>query len=105
LGKKAGLDPEILFDVITSGAAASDLIQARGREMLAGRFEPKGPVDVAVKDLGLSLQAARQLEVMLPVGGLYHQLLLQAHYNGWDRSDATAVMKIYEALAGMGEEK
>jgi 3-hydroxyisobutyrate dehydrogenase-like beta-hydroxyacid dehydrogenase len=105
LGKKAGLDPEILFDVITSGAAASDLIQARGRDMLAGRFEPKGPVDVAVKDLGLSLQAARQLEVMLPVGGLFHQFLLQAHYNGWDRSDATAVMKIYEALAGMGGEQ
>jgi len=35
------------------------------------------------------------------VGALYQQLLLKAHYNGWDREDATAVMKIYEEMAGM----
>jgi hypothetical protein len=37
--------------------------------------------------------------VVLPVGALYQQLLLKAHYNGWDREDATAVMKIYQQLA------
>lgn len=101
LGVKAGLDPETLHDVITSGAAASDLILARGRDMLAGNFEPKGPVDIAVKDLGLSLQSAQRLGVMLPMGGLYHQFLLKAHYNGWDRRDATIVMKVYEEWAGI----
>jgi 3-hydroxyisobutyrate dehydrogenase-like beta-hydroxyacid dehydrogenase len=101
LGVKAGLDPDTLLDVITSGAAASNLILARGRDMLAGDFEPKGPVDIAVKDLGLSLQIAKQLGVMLPMGGLYHQFLLKAHYNGWDRRDATVVMKVYEELAGI----
>jgi len=30
---------------------------------------------------------------------LHQQLLLQAHYNGWDREDATVVMKIYQRLA------
>jgi hypothetical protein len=40
------------------------------------------------------------LGVVLPVGALYQQLLLKAHYHGWDREDATAVMKIYEGLAG-----
>jgi hypothetical protein len=33
------------------------------------------------------------------VGALYQQLLLKAHYNGWDRQDATVVMKIYQQLA------
>lgn len=101
LGKKAGLDPAVMMDVITSGAASSDLIMARGSAMLADRFEPKGPVSVAVKDMGLILESARTLGVMLPVGGLYQQLLLQAQYRGWDRMDATIVMKIYEQLAGM----
>jgi hypothetical protein len=41
------------------------------------------------------------LGVLLPVGALYQQLLLKAHYNGWDLEDATAVMKIYEEMAGM----
>ena len=101
LGLKAGLDPAIMFDVITSGAASSDLIMARGKDMLAGNFEPKGPVILAVKDLGLSLESAKQLGVVLPVGGLYQQLLLKAQYNGWNRNDATIVMKIYEQLAGI----
>jgi 2-hydroxy-3-oxopropionate reductase len=104
LGMKAGLDPGIMFDAIASGAASSDLIMARGKEMLAGHFEPKGPVSVAVKDMGLILERARELGVMLPVGGLYQQLLLQAQYRGWERMDATVVMKIYEQLAGIPEQ-
>jgi 2-hydroxymethylglutarate dehydrogenase len=99
LGLKAGLNPDVLFEVITSGAAASDLLIARGKDMLSGNFSPKGPVVLANKDLALSLETARKLGVVLPVGALYQQLLLKAHYNGWDREDATAVMKIYQQLA------
>ena len=101
LGLKAGLNPEVLLEVITSGAASSDLLLARGKDMLNGNFSPKGPVVIANKDLALSLETARQLGVLLPVGALYQQLLLKAHYNGWDREDATSVMKIYQQLAGM----
>jgi 3-hydroxyisobutyrate dehydrogenase-like beta-hydroxyacid dehydrogenase len=102
LGLKAGLDPAVLFDVITSGAASSDLLIARGKDMLRGNFSPKGPVILANKDLALSLETARQLGLVLPVGALYQQFLLKAHYNGWDREDATAVMKIYQQLAKGG---
>jgi 3-hydroxyisobutyrate dehydrogenase-like beta-hydroxyacid dehydrogenase len=101
LGLKAGLDPKIMFDVITSGAASNDLLLSRGKDMLAGNFEPKGPAVLAIKDLGLSLETGKQLGVALPVGGLYYQLLLQANYNGWAREDATVVMRLYKQLAGM----
>ena len=101
LGLKAGLDPQILFDVITSGAASSDLLLSRGKDMIAGNFTPKGPARLAIKDLRLSLETAKQLGVMLPVGALYLQFLLQAQYNGWDREDATVVMRLYKQLAGM----
>jgi 3-hydroxyisobutyrate dehydrogenase-like beta-hydroxyacid dehydrogenase len=99
LGQKAGLNPDVLFEVITSGAASSDLLLARGKDMLQGNFSPKGPVVLANKDIALSLETAKQLGVVLPVGALYQQLLLKAHYNGWDREDATAVMKIYQQMA------
>lgn len=101
LGMKAGIRPDVLFDVITSGAASSDLLISRGRDMLSGIFSPKGPVVIANKDLALSMETAKRLGVTLPVGALYQQLLLKAHYNGWDREDATAVMKIYEEMAGL----
>jgi len=101
LGTKAGLNADVLFDVITSGAASSDLLIARGRDMLNGNFSPKGPVVIANKDLALSMETAKRWGVVLPVGALYQQLLLKAHYNGWDREDATVVMKIYEEMAGL----
>jgi 3-hydroxyisobutyrate dehydrogenase len=100
LGLKAGLNPDVLYDVITSGAASSDLIMARGKDMLSGNFSPKGPLILANKDLALSLETAKRSSVVLPVGALYQQLMLKAHYNGWDREDATVVMKIYEEMAG-----
>ncbi len=99
LGLKAGLPRDVLWDVITSGAASSDLLLARGKDMLQGNFSPKGPVVLANKDLALSLETARQLGVVLPVGAVYQQLLLKAHYNGWDREDATVVMRVYQQLA------
>ena len=101
LGLKAGLDPDVMLDVLISGAAGSDLIAARGRDMLMGNFKAKGPVWLSIKDLGLALESAKRLGVALPMAGLYQQLLLNAHYIGWDRSDATVVMKIYEQLAGI----
>jgi 3-hydroxyisobutyrate dehydrogenase-like beta-hydroxyacid dehydrogenase len=99
LGQKAGIDPDIMLNVLTSGAAASDLIAARGKDMLDGNFEAKGSLLISIKDLSLSLEAAERLGVMLPLGALYYQFMLQAHYNGWDQKDATVVMKIYEQLA------
>ncbi|MFQ5830237.1 MAG: NAD-binding protein, partial [Candidatus Methylomirabilia bacterium] len=91
----------IMLDVLISGAAGSDLIAARGRDMLMGNFEAKGPVWLAIKDLGLALESAKRLGVVLPMAGLYQQLLLNAHYSGWDQRDATVVMTIYEQLAGI----
>ncbi len=103
LGVKAGVNPEIMLDVLTSGAAASDLVSSRGKNMLNGNFKAMGSVDIAVKDLALSLDYARRLGVMLPVGALYNQLLLKACYNGWGQSDATVVMRIYAEMAGIAD--
>ena len=102
LGLKAGLDPEVMFDVISSGAAGSNLISARGQDMLAGDFTLKG--GLGLKDLGLALESAERLHVILPMTGLYRQFMLQAFYNGWLGQDGTVVMKIFEQLAGIKRE-
>jgi 3-hydroxyisobutyrate dehydrogenase-like beta-hydroxyacid dehydrogenase len=73
--------------------------------MLRGNFSPKGPTGIANKDMGLILETAKKLGVVLPVGGLYQQLMLKALYNGWGLLDATVVMKIYQQLAEVAGEK
>ncbi len=99
LGLKAGLDPGILYEVMSSGGAASDQLITRGREMVLGKFPLRSSIAVANKDTGLSLEMGKRLGVPLPIGALYKQFLLNASYKGWDQEDATIVMKIYEALA------
>ena len=103
LGLKAGLDPEVMFDVISSGAAGSNLISARGQDMLAGDFTLKG--GLGLKDIGLALESAERLHVILPMTGLYRQFMLQAFYNGWLGQDGTVVMKIFEQLAGISRKE
>ena len=105
VGLKAGLDPEVMLDLLFSADASSDVIKARGRDMLQGNFEAKGPVRVAIKDVETILENAKRLGVIAPVAGLYHQLLLQARYNDWEESDVTIVLKIYEDLAGIEKKK
>lgn len=97
---KAGLNPEVVWETLISGAAGSDVIKARGQDMLAGDFKPKGALWISIKDLTLALDSAKELGVMLPMGGLYKQFMHGAHQRGWDNKDATVVMKLYEELAG-----
>ena len=103
-GIKAGLNPDVMHDVLVSGAAGSDLMAARGKDMLRGDYERKGTVRGALKDLELALEDAKRLGVMLPMAGLYHQILLETYYRGWEKSDATVVMRLYEELAGIRRE-
>lgn len=103
LGLKAGLNPDVMFEVVSSGAAGSDLIGARGRDMLTGNFEPKGAL--GIKSLDFALENAERLGVILPMTALYRQFMLQAFYNGWGGNDGTAVMTVYEQLAGINRKK
>jgi len=100
-GLKAGLDPEVMHNVLISGAAGSDLLEARGKDMLANDFKPKGALWLSLKDLELALESAKQLGVVLPMANLYKQFMLSAHLRGWDKNDATVVMRLYEELAGI----
>ncbi len=102
-GLKAGINPEAMLEVLKSGAAASDIIASRGKEMLAGNFEKKGPVWLALKTSSHVMESAKRLGVLLPTLALYQQFILQAHYNGWDDQDLTSIMKIYEQMAGIGK--
>jgi len=94
LGVKAGLDPDIMLDVLISGAAGSNLLEVRGMDMARGNFQVKG--GLGFKDLKLMLESSERLHVMLPMLALYKQFMLKAYYNGWGHLDGTVVMKLYE---------
>jgi 2-hydroxymethylglutarate dehydrogenase len=99
LGLKAGLAPDLLYEVMSSGGAASDQLISRGKAMLAGDFTTRSTVSITKKDTALGLEMGKRLGVVLPIAAVYLQFLQNAQNRGWDQKDATIVMKIYEELA------
>lgn len=101
LGIKAGADPEQLYEVITNAAGNSWMFENRVPHILAGDYSPLSAVNIFVKDLGIVLDAARNLKFPLPLAAAAHQLYLSTAAMGLGAEDDSAVVKYYAALAGL----
>lgn len=98
LAVKAGADPKVVYDVISSGAARSFVWETRVPTILARDFEPRGVVEIFTKDLDIVLQAGKSLSFPLPMTAAAQQQFLAAESQGYGRNDDGAVVKIYETL-------
>ncbi|MFO1036925.1 MAG: L-threonate dehydrogenase [Geminicoccaceae bacterium] len=101
LGTRAGADPATLFEVISNSAGNSWMFTNRVPHMLARDFTPLSAVEIFVKDLGIVLDTGRSLRFPLPVAAAAHQQFLGAAAAGHGREDDSAVVKVYETLAGI----
>jgi 3-hydroxyisobutyrate dehydrogenase len=100
-GAKMGLDPGLIFEIVNSAAGQSRMYEVVGPRMLDRDFAPKGPLEIFVKDLGIALEAAKASRFPLPMAAAAHQLYLAAAAHGHIAEDVAAVIKVYEALAGI----
>jgi L-threonate 2-dehydrogenase len=69
--------------------------------ILARDFTPRSAVEIFVKDLGIVLDGARELRFPLPIAAAAHQQFLAAAAAGLGLGDDSAVVKVYERLAGI----
>ena len=98
LGIKAGLDPDMVYDIISNSAGSSWMFQNRVPHILAGDYAPKSMVDIFVKDLGIVLNAGQRLHFPLPVAASAHSQFLLASAAGYGREDDAAVIKVYPGI-------
>lgn len=101
LGARAGADPAILFDVISSSAGNSWMFGDRVPHMLERNFSPKSAVEIFIKDLGIVLETGAELQFPLPLAACAHQQYLAAAAAGHAKEDDAAVVKVYEQIAGI----
>jgi 3-hydroxyisobutyrate dehydrogenase len=99
LGSKAGIDPNRIFEVISSSAGASWMFQNRVPHILADDYTPHSSVDIWLKDLDLVVDTGKELHVPTPMAAVAHQLFVMAASSGLGRLDDAAVIKIYEKIA------
>lgn len=101
LGMRAGADPRQLYDVICNSAGMSWMFENRVPHILDGDYTPLSAVNIFVKDLGIVLDAARQLKFPLPLAAAAHQLYLATAAMGLGDEDDSAVVKLYAQMAGL----
>ena len=92
-GEKAGLDMNLVLDVIGKGAAQSWQLDNRGKTMVADRFDFGFAVDWMRKDLGLVLDEARRNGARLPVTALVDQFYADLQAQGGNRLDTSSLIK------------
>jgi 3-hydroxyisobutyrate dehydrogenase len=101
LGVRAGVDPQILYEVISNSAGSSWMFQNRVPHMLAGDYTPLSAVEIFVKDLGIVLETGKEIRFPLPLSAAAHQLFLMAAAAGLGQEDDAAVVKVFEQLANI----
>ena len=101
LGIRAGVDPNVLYEVISNSAGASWMFQNRVPHILAGDYTPLSAVNIFVKDLGIVLDSAKQLTFPLPITATAHQMYLMAGAAGHGMEDDSAVVKVFQHLSGI----
>jgi 3-hydroxyisobutyrate dehydrogenase-like beta-hydroxyacid dehydrogenase len=101
MGVKAGLDPQTIYDVVRVSTGTSYAFEGRVPRMLRRDFAPGGTVDISFKDQELETAFAKQLGVPVLLANVTQQVYQMARAAGFNKEDGSAILKVYERLAGI----
>src|SRR4051812_38812790 len=100
-GYKAGLDLKTVLQSVGGGAAASWSLNNLGPRIIDRNFEPGFFVEHFIKDMGIALDEAKRLGLVLPGLALANQLYLAVQAQGYGKKGTHALMLALEQLAGV----
>ncbi len=101
LGMKAGLDMEKVIKVVGGGAAGSWVMDNRADFMVANNYPLGFKVQLHRKDLGIALDAARQLGVPMPVAAYIEQIENGLIVRGHGDEDVSALARSTREASGL----
>lgn len=100
LSKKAGVDPELVFDAIRGGLAGSTVMDAKVPMMLDGNDIPGFKIDLHIKDLKNALETGHGVGMGLPLTAQVMEMMQQLAADGFGGKDHSALVKYYEKMTG-----
>jgi 3-hydroxyisobutyrate dehydrogenase/2-hydroxy-3-oxopropionate reductase len=101
LSTKAGVDPELMLEILNNSAAKSGLIAFKAPYVLNRDFKTYFSVKWMHKDVGLALESGKQLGVPLPLTGVSQQMYQAAVSCGYAEEDFCSTIKVLETWAGV----
>lgn len=102
LGRKSGVDEELLFEFLTTALFPAPVYRNYGEAILRKRFEPaRFTALLGLKDIRLALAAAEAQSVPMPVASVLRDRLLTAIARGNAKSDWSVLGRIAAEDAGI----
>lgn len=102
MGVKAGLDPDVMLDVINTGSGRnSATLDKFPRSVLPRTFDFGFPIDGFCKDIGLCLDEAKAMGFPFWMANTAAQLYQYAKGQGGGKDDFTALIRYIEPWAGV----
>jgi len=103
LARKAGIDEEKLYQILSSGAANSFTVQYYMPKIMKGDLEPGFRAAHLKKDLGYALKTASKLSAKLPATELAYKLYEDLVRIGYGEKGTHSLIKLYENLKSRSE--
>ncbi|MGI6028568.1 MAG: 2-hydroxy-3-oxopropionate reductase [Candidatus Heteroscillospira sp.] len=100
LAKKAGVDPQRVFEAIRGGLAGSVVMDAKAPMILSGNTRPGFKVDLHIKDLNNALATGHGVGSPLPLTSAVMEMMQTLHADGMGACDHSTLSKYYEKLSG-----
>jgi 3-hydroxyisobutyrate dehydrogenase/2-hydroxy-3-oxopropionate reductase len=101
LATKAGVEPNLMLDILDNSAAKSGLISFKAPYIFRRDFTTNFSVKWMHKDIGLMLDSAAEQGVPLPLTALTRQMFQAAIAKGLGEEDICSTIKVLEGIVGV----
>ena len=98
LGKKAGVDPEKIFDAIKGGLAGSQCLTDKAPRMFKANYDPGFRIKLHVKDLTNVLQTSQALHNAMPLTAQVMEMMQTLMADGHTDVDHGGLALFYEKM-------
>jgi putative dehydrogenase len=106
LGIKAGLDPQMIYELVCAGVGTSRVFEVRGPMMVKGKYE-NASMSIALyhKDISVIEDFAARLGAPTPLFSASIPVYSQASAMGFGERDTASVCAVLEKIAGVKRRK
>lgn len=102
LGAKCGLDPELMYEIISASSGNSYVLHAKMKQyILQNQYEEGFAVDLQYKDLNLAKQTADDHHISMPMTTEAINIYDMARNQGLGHKDISSIIKVLEKLSGV----
>lgn len=101
MGKKAGVEPEVIYNAIRGGFAGSMVLDGKFTMVMDGNFKPGFRLNLHIKDVGNCIETGQKLGAPMPLTSIVMDMMKYMQANGKGDMDHCVMMQYYEQLAGV----